>query len=308
LKQFFRSQRLGISGAGLVGTVLLHALIVLPLFLDLSLPSPHLPNRTGVGAIAVASSQEAVMTVVFIKEVLPAERTAPPTPLDLASRGMTPPDLLVVVFSPDSSPAIETAADPRKDEDSSVPPEAVGDQTQHALLYGRYLGQVQARIERAWMRPRTEIGAPRFSCGARIEQDRRGKVVGIKLDHCNGSERWQQSLRSAIQTASPLPAPPDPSVYADRLWLTFGSEGFAPGGSAQGIEPEQPETLIGDRLPSRESFEDFANRPDVKLQSRGKEDPKVFHLTIIGSPSAESPVPAGVSNAPEIAPPPPSSP
>jgi TonB C terminal len=217
---------------------LLHALLVLPFFLDVSLPSPRLPNRSG--ASALASGQEPVMTAVFINEPSPTERLAP-APENLASSGLAPLDLPIVVFSPDPSPPAEIDA---KSEDSMAPPEAAGDQTEHALLYGRYLGQVQARIERAWMRPRTEIGAPRFSCRARIEQDRQGELVSIKLDHCDGSERWQQSLVSAIRTASPLPAPPDPSVYADTLWLTFASESFQPGGSVQGFEPESRETRV----------------------------------------------------------------
>lgn len=285
--------------------MLLHALLVLPFFLDLSLPSPRLPNQSGAGASALASSQEPVMTVVFINEPSSAERMAPPPLENLASRGLAPLDLPVVVFSPDPSPPAEIDTNSEKSEDSSAPPEAAGDQTQHALLYGRYLGQVQARIERAWMRPRTEIGAPRLYCRARIEQDRRGTVVGIKLDHCNGKDRWQQSLLSAIRTASPLPAPPDASVYADRLWLTFESEGFQTGGSTQGFEPENRETRVANNASQvLESFEHFANRPDTNRESAEKEDSKVIHLTIIGTPAGSPSAPSALTPepAPDVAP------
>jgi hypothetical protein len=156
---------------------------------------------------------------------------------------------------------------------------------QHAILYGRYLGQLQARIERAWLRPRTEIGAASFSCRARIEQNPRGNVVGIKLDHCNGSQRWQQSLVSAIRTASPLPAPPDPSVYADRLWLSFRSENFRAGGSAEGFEPEARAARLD---PSDQSFETFARRANRGFRPDTKKETDVIDLTIIGSPTGPS--------------------
>jgi hypothetical protein len=297
VRPFLRSHRLRISAAGVVGTALLHTLIVLPIFLDLSLPLHRLPNKTGAGASAVVSSREAIMTVVFINEALPAERTAPPDTMVLTSRGFAPPDLPIVVLSPDASPAAD-AASSSQEHDSSTPPEAMGDQTQHALLYGRYLGQVQARIERAWMRPRTEIGAQRFLCRARIAQDRRGEVIDIKLDHCNGGERWQQSLVSAIRTASPLPAPPDASVYADRLWLAFESEGFRAGESSQGFEPKRPDTLLAaERFQSRESIEHFSNRTVQSHQSGDTDSTDVIHLTIIGVPR-ERPQTESISTLP----------
>jgi len=149
------------------------------------------------------------------------------------------------------------------------------------------------------VRPRSEIGAPRFSCRTRIEQDRQGGVIDIKLDQCNGSQRWQQSLVSAIRTASPLPAPPDASVYADRLWLTFGSEGFQSGGSTQGFEPESREARLADnRSQVLESFEHFASQSNKKLESGAKEDTDVIHLTIVGTPATSPPAPANTTPDP----------
>jgi hypothetical protein len=267
------------SAVGIIGTVLVHALLVLPIVLDLSLPAPRLPSRTGAGASAVASSREPVMTAIFINEVSPIERLATVKPVELASRGVAPIDLPVIVFSPDSSPA--SLADPNS-QDRSAPAEAVGDQTQHALLYGRYLGQIQARIDRAWVRPRTEIGAPRFSCRARIEQGTRGEVVNVRLDHCVGTPRWQQSLVSAIRTASPLPAPPDPSVYADVLSLVFESDGFRPGGSSDGFEPAGASALVANE--ERSAFTRFAERTAAGAQRTKDTQTDVVHLTIIGDP------------------------
>ena len=44
------------------------------------------------------------------------------------------------------------------------------------VLYGRYVGQIRARIERAWLRPCSLIGASSFTCVVQIVQDRVGTV------------------------------------------------------------------------------------------------------------------------------------
>jgi len=280
------SSRVGVSALGVAGALIVHGLLVLPFVLDLSLPTRRAPDRSGAGASALFSVAEPEMTVMFVNESVPVA-TLPRPKLDaLASRGLESIDLPVVVLSPDESPAEAAAQGPSDHQATPETSPAVPDPAQHALLYGRYLGQLQARIERAWLRPRTEIGAPQFSCRARVEQDRRGDVVRVDLDHCTGSQRWQQSLVSAIRTASPLAAPPDASVYADVLWLSFVSEGFQQGGSPQGFEPEASQTtLVYDSEIARQSFEQGMTGARRMFKPDDKEDSKVIHLTIIGSPS-----------------------
>lgn len=107
-----------------------------------------------------------------------------------------------------------------------------------ALLLGRYIGQISARVERAWIRPRTVIESDRFTCSARITQGSDGRVIEVELQNCNGDGRWQASLARAIQAASPLPAPPDQDVFARILTISFAAEQFAPGRDADGFEPE----------------------------------------------------------------------
>ena len=110
--------------------------------------------------------------------------------------------------------------------------------TADLALAGLYLGQINARIDRAWLRPRTQIGAPYFSCRVRIDQDDHGNVTEITLEKCNGDTRWQMSLVNAIQSASPLPSPPDPSVYRSSLKMAFRSEAYSPATNSEGFEPE----------------------------------------------------------------------
>jgi hypothetical protein len=81
-------------------------------------------------------------------------------------------------------------------------------------------------------------GNESFSCQVGIAQDSNGYVMEVTLVHCNGNAHWQQSLVSGIQSASPLPAPPDPSLFASQLRLSFDATAFVTGGPEQGFEPE----------------------------------------------------------------------
>lgn len=282
------SSRVGVSAVGVAGALSVHALLALPFVL--SSPSQQAPDRSGAGASVLRSAVEPEMTVVFVNEPAPDLTTEPLKLEPLVSRGLKSLDLPVVVLSPDDShapPAAEVAADSQHTTETPTPDP---NPAQYAVLYGRYLGQLQARIERAWLRPRTEIGAPRFSCRARVRQDSRGAVIEATLDHCNGTERWQQSLLSAIRTASPLPAPPDASVYADILRLSFSSEAFEEGDSTQGFEPETPAASNTERR-VLESFQRFVDKTSDNQRSDDKAN--VFHLTIIGTP-APRPVPTQV--------------
>lgn len=114
---------------------------------------------------------------------------------------------------------------------------AEADGAHTALLFGRYLNQIVARIEREWVRPRVapagvslwSSGAarpvrPRFECRVRIVQSTDGQVLQITLMHCDANVDWQKSLVDAIDAASPLPAPPAEALFAHSLVLNFESE------------------------------------------------------------------------------------
>jgi hypothetical protein len=93
-------------------------------------------------------------------------------------------------------------------------------------MVGIYESQIRARIERAWTLPadyRTDDG---FTCRVLIRQHRDGQIhqVEMPFDECDGSPEVRQSLINAIFTASPLPAPPHPGVFADSFSLVFRSE------------------------------------------------------------------------------------
>jgi hypothetical protein len=119
-----------------------------------------------------------------------------------------------------------------------------GVENEHARLLGIYNRQIQARVERAWRRPRTPVNeginrflsAEYFRCQVQIVQDATGNVQETLLANCNGSAAWQRSIMIAIQQASPLPAPPSPTVFSRTVTLNFVGYAYVANGSEEGYE------------------------------------------------------------------------
>ena len=89
-------------------------------------------------------------------------------------------------------------------------------------LLAQYQAMIRDRIERAWIRPAS--ARPGLSCELRISQVPGGEVVRVGLGACNGDEAVRQSIEAAAYRASPLPQPPDPSLFERNLIVTFRPE------------------------------------------------------------------------------------
>lgn len=171
---------------------------------------------------------------------------------------------------------------------STLPPDATNDKDAQAddhsslgVMYGRYVGQIQARIERAWLRPRTSIGAPIFQCRVQIDQDGLGGVHEVTLLQCNGPTRWRLSLVHAVEAASPLPAPPNPAVFARHVILEFRSMAWSPAVSAELYEPpDAPAARIEPGEIAQESQNAFQA---LREAARAANSRKVIQLRIEGS-------------------------
>ena len=48
-----------------------------------------------------------------------------------------------------------------------------------------------------------------------------GEVVGVRVGECNGDDSVKASIEAAVLKASPLPEPPDPSLFERNLRLEF---------------------------------------------------------------------------------------
>jgi hypothetical protein len=183
-------------------------------------------------------------------------------------------------------------------DDSSNTASSSADAAMRSAMYGRYLGQIGARISRAWLRPRSAIGAATFSCRVRIDQDSRGNVEDVTLEDCNGNQRWRLSLVRAIESASPLPAPPDPSVFTRIVHATFEGRVYEPGLPEAQYEPAaiaQPIASASQQQANAGALSDFA---EALRKSAPKE---VVPLTLSGrhdSRPLRAPSPSQTLDAP----------
>jgi TonB C terminal len=217
-------------------SLVLHILIIGSVALGTSGRSEPVRHREGLGANAIASTEEAIATLILIEE--PAVGPREEDSLEqLASHGVVLQNFRLTIVSPE--PTVDAAIDVDESPDQKAPAaeESTGDRQLQAALFGRYIGQIQARIERAWLRPRTPIGAESFECRVQVLQNKRGEVLEVTVQRCNGDVSWGLSLVHAIDRASPLPAPPDPAVFAETLQLSFHSAELIPGGDEEGFEP-----------------------------------------------------------------------
>jgi hypothetical protein len=153
-------------------------------------------------------------TVIFIEErgtAREVDRPAPPS-LDLAGTvtlRIPPP----TTGFPDTSDLEDATGTANAAEPSPV------EGNDSAALLEKYVGQIRARIDRAWELPadqRTE------SCRVRITQGEDGKVVDLQLAECELDDAARKSLIVAVRRASPLPAPPEARLFLSEVSVDFG--------------------------------------------------------------------------------------
>lgn len=239
---FFHKRRLrrpatprkALVAAGLAASLILHGLLVAPILCaGAKRQKTRVPHVQGSSASQHNPVPRESMMVLFMDDDSSAIRDTSEDESE-SYHFLLPPQALI----PASRPQISAENLALKDEEDGVPPtEANGDQSGRSMLFGRYMGQISARVERTWMRPRSAPTGGEFACRVQITQDQRGVVLEITLQKCTSDMRWQMSLVRAINAASPLPASPDPGVFSNMLTMEFDSNPYIEGGSDDGFEP-----------------------------------------------------------------------
>lgn len=205
----------------MIATLLLHALLVaVAVWGTGAARTTRLPDAIGAGANsgqADGSSIERRITVALLPST-PGPESAPALTPQLA----TPqPEVLLQVTGPDALPL-----PPLEFDETGEPTAATdADLIARTRLAGLYESQIRARIERAWNQPRERFAASFYSCRVRVRQRHDGTVENVMLESCEGSFKWLDSLVTAIYSASPLPGPPHPSVFAESFSMQFRSTG-----------------------------------------------------------------------------------
>lgn len=225
--------RLGVGLAGLLASAVIHAVLIQAVVWSTGGSAPAARVHEGLGANAFGAADEAITTLFFIEDSS-ASAAREDSLEELASAGKILQSLHVTVLSPD--PSIDSALRNSKSDEEAPETEqqSAGEREARAALFGRYVGQIQARVERAWSRPRTPVGDEgSFDCRVQVVQGPRGDVQEITLQRCNGSARWQQSLVQAIERASPLPSPPEPALFTKSILMSFSADEYRPGSELQ---------------------------------------------------------------------------
>ncbi|HVA54355.1 MAG TPA: cell envelope integrity protein TolA [Gammaproteobacteria bacterium] len=78
---------------------------------------------------------------------------------------------------------------------------------------------ITQKIENNWVKPPT---APdNLKCIVDVQQVPGGTVTNATVGVCNGDDAVRQSIVNAVYQSSPLPPPPDPSIFDRSLTITF---------------------------------------------------------------------------------------
>lgn len=258
-----------------VVTLLVHLILATPLVLGTA--EHRKRTADGVGTTAYASRGDLVESMVLLDlSALSASESESPAP-PLASEGITPAQLELMLASSEPQPPPELKTEDF--EDSETTSEAAGDPAGNAALFGRYMGQIVARIERAWMRPRSAIEGGRFECRTRITQDDRGNVQSIEIQDCSSDDAWRNSLTTAIKRASPLSAPPEPWLFTRTLTLMFAGDQYAANQTPE-YDYEPVNTRMAMSTSSSRLLRESTEPDDKPAALDGNGD---VELTIVGS-------------------------
>jgi len=86
----------------------------------------------------------------------------------------------------------------------------------------QYKAAIISRVTRNWVKPVS--AKPGIECEVRVSQIPGGEIVSVRVGDCNGDSAVVRSIEAAVYRASPLPPPPDPSLFDRTLIFTFRPE------------------------------------------------------------------------------------
>ena len=88
-----------------------------------------------------------------------------------------------------------------------------------AGLLDQYIRSIEARIRQNWNPPLSARAG--IDCVVNVVQLLTGDVTSVSVGRCNGDDAVRRSIEDAVRRASPLPKPPDPSLFERNLVVNF---------------------------------------------------------------------------------------
>ena len=95
--------------------------------------------------------------------------------------------------------------------------------SRRAGLKARYMGLIKQKIENNWVPPPSTPDD--LKCKVEVRQVVGGTVTSADVLTCNGDDAVRQSIVTAVLKASPLPQPPDPTLFDPDLTFDFVPQG-----------------------------------------------------------------------------------
>ncbi len=86
-------------------------------------------------------------------------------------------------------------------------------------LVDEYRSSIKQKVTRNWLPPQNL--PDNVNCVVRVGQIPGGEVVSVQVEFCNGDEILKRSVEAAVWKASPLPDPPDSSVFDRTIEFVF---------------------------------------------------------------------------------------
>jgi colicin import membrane protein len=91
-----------------------------------------------------------------------------------------------------------------------------------AGLLDQYAEVIRQKVERNWIRPASARQG--LHCVVLVKQIPGGEVVDVRVVECNGDAAVVRSIEAAVFRSSPLPPPPNPSLFDRSLRFEFKPE------------------------------------------------------------------------------------
>ena len=101
----------------------------------------------------------------------------------------------------------------------SLAAEEHADAARNGAAVASWESLIAAKITREWSPPPTaKVG---IDCMLNVTQVPGGEVTEVSIGQCNGDQAVRESIERAVYRASPLPPPPDPSLFDRNLKIEF---------------------------------------------------------------------------------------
>ena len=85
-----------------------------------------------------------------------------------------------------------------------------------------YQFAIMQQLRRNWIEPASVVDD--LECVVNVSQLPSGEVTAVSIGKCNGDDSVKRSIEAAVNKASPLPRPSNPSLFQRNLTITFRPE------------------------------------------------------------------------------------